>query len=94
MSTAVGDEGGFAPSISSNDDALKLIVKAINKSGLVNGKHIAIRLDVAENEILYKSKYSIHSKKFISVNESIKKYCKLINKYKIKSIEDPLAEKD
>ena len=65
MSTSVGDEGGFAPMISNNEEALKLIVKAINKSGLVNGKHISICLDVAANELFKKNKYSIHSKKFL-----------------------------
>ncbi len=94
LSTSVGDEGGFAPMISSNEEALKLIVKAINKSGLVNGKHISICLDVAANELFKKNKYSIHSKKYITVNDTIEKYLRLIKKYKIKSIEDPFSEND
>ena len=94
LSTSVGDEGGFAPMISHNDDALKLIVKAIKKSGFTNGKHVTICLDVAANELFKKNKYSIHSKKFISVKDSINKYKKLIKKYKIKSIEDPFSEND
>ena len=94
LSTSVGDEGGFAPMISSNEKALDLVVAAINKSGFKNGKDVSICLDVAANELIKKDKYSIHSKKFISVDQSIKKYQKMINKYKIKSIEDPFGEND
>ncbi len=93
-STSVGDEGGFAPMISDNEGALKLIVQAINKAGFTNGKDITICLDVAANELIKKEKYSIHSKKYISVDQSIQKYLKLIKKYKIKSIEDPFGEND
>ena len=94
LSTSVGDEGGFAPMISSNNQALDLIVLAIKKSGFVNGKDVSICLDVAANELFKKNKYSIHSKKYLSVNKSIQEYKKLINRYKIKSIEDPFAEND
>jgi enolase len=94
LSTAVGDEGGFAPMISTNEKALDLIVEAINRSGFKNGKDVSICLDVAANELNKKNKYSIHSKKYETVDESINKYQKIINKYKIKSIEDPFAEND
>ena len=94
LSTSVGDEGGFAPMISSNEKALDLVVAAIKKSGFRNGKDVSICLDVAANELFKKGKYSIHSKKYISVALSIKKYQKIIDKYKIKSIEDPFAEND
>ena len=94
FSTSVGDEGGFAPMISSNEKALDLIVAAIKKSGFKNGKDVSICLDVAANELIKKGKYSIHSKKFLSVDKSINKYQKIINKYKIKSIEDPFGEND
>ncbi len=94
LSTSVGDEGGFAPMISSNEKALNLIVSAIKKAGFKNGKDISICLDVAANELFEKNKYSIHSKKFISVDKTIKEYKKIIKKYKIKSIEDPFAEND
>jgi len=94
LSTSVGDEGGFAPMISSNNQALDLIVKAIKKSGFINGKDVSICLDVAANELYKKRKYSIHSKSYISVDNSIKEYIKIIKKYKIKSIEDPFAEND
>ncbi len=90
----VGDEGGFAPMISDNESALKLIVQAIKKSGFKNGKDVSICLDVAANELIKKSKYSIHSKNYISVDQSIKKYLELIKKYQIKSIEDPFGEHD
>ena len=94
QSTSVGDEGGFAPMINDNENALKLIEKSIKISGFKNGKDISICLDVAANELIKKKKYSIHSKKFISADKSINKYLKIINKYKIKSIEDPFAEND
>ncbi len=94
FSTSVGDEGGFAPMISSNNQALNLIVSAIKKSGFKNGKDVSICLDVAANELFKKNKYSIHSKSYISVEKSIIEYKKIIKKYKIKSIEDPFAEND
>ena len=94
LSTSVGDEGGFAPMINNNNQALDLIVLAIKKSGFINGKEVSICLDVAANELKKKDKYSIHSKNYISVNKSILEYKKMIKKYKIKSIEDPFAEND
>jgi enolase len=94
LSTSVGDEGGFAPMIKNNYQALDLIVNAIKKSGFVNGKDISICLDVAANELYKKNKYSIHSNKYVSVDKSIQQYIQMIKKYKIKSIEDPFAEND
>ncbi len=94
MSISVGDEGGFAPMISSNEEALKLIIKSIEMAGFKNGKQISICLDVAANELYKKNKYSIHSDKYISTDKTINKYLKLIEKFKIKSIEDPFAEND
>ena len=94
LSTSVGDEGGFAPMIDSNEKALDLVLAAINKSGFKNGKDVSICLDVAANELIKKDKYSIHSTQYISVEQSIKRYQKLINKYKIRSIEDPFGEND
>ena len=93
-STSVGDEGGFAPMINDNENALKLIVESIKKSGFKNGKDISICLDVAANELYKNNKYSIHSKRLMSVEKSIDKYDQLIKKYQIKSIEDPFAEND
>ena len=94
LSTSVGDEGGFAPMINNNEEALDLIVAAIKNSGFKNGKDVSICLDVAANELNKKNSYSIHSKKYISIDQSIKEYKKIIDKYKIKSIEDPFAEND
>ena len=93
--TNVGDEGGFAPSINSNEEALEMIVEAIEKSNLRAGKDINICLDVAANELMNdKGEYSLNSSKFISVKESIKYYKKLISLYPIRSIEDPFSEND
>ena len=94
LSTSVGDEGGYAPMINNNKEALNLIISAIKKSGFVNGKDVSICLDVAANELFKKNRYSIHSKNFISVEKSILKYQQMIKKYKIQSIEDPFAEND
>ena len=94
LSTSVGDEGGFAPMISSNTEALNLITKAIKMSGFINGKDISICLDVAANELIKKNKYAIHSKSYVSIKKTILGYKKIIKKYKIKSIEDPFSEND
>jgi enolase len=95
MLTNVGDEGGFAPSINTNEEALELIVKAIEKSNLKPGNDIVICLDVAANELINKKgEYSIQSKSFSSVENVINYYKKLTSLYPIKSIEDPFAEDD
>ncbi len=95
MLTNVGDEGGFAPSISTNEQALELIVKAIETSNLKPGKDVVICLDVAANELINeKGEYSIQSKNYTSVEENIDYYKKLTASYPIKSIEDPFAEED
>ena len=95
MLTNVGDEGGFAPSINTNEQALELIVNAIEESKLKPGKDIVICLDVAANELINgKGEYSIESKNFSSADTNIGYYKKLISNYPIKSIEDPFAEED
>ena len=95
MLTNVGDEGGFAPSINTNEQALELIVNAIEKSNLKPGKDIVICLDVAANELINeKGEYSIQSKNYTSVEDNISYYKKLTSSYPIKSIEDPFAEED
>ena len=95
MLTNVGDEGGFAPSINTNEEALELIVNAIEKSNLKPGKDIVICLDVAANELVNKEgQYSIQSNNFTSVDDVIAYYKKLTSNYPIKSIEDPFAEED
>ena len=95
MLTNVGDEGGFAPSINTNEAALELIVSAIEKSKLTPGKDVVICLDIAANELINKDgKYSIQSSNFTSVDDVVLYYKKLISNYPIKSIEDPFAEED
>jgi enolase len=95
LSTNVGDEGGFAPSINSNEEALEIVVDAIEMSKLKPEKDINICLDVAANELMNKDgQYSLNSSRYISVEESINYYKKLVSKYPIKSIEDPFAEND
>ena len=93
--TNVGDEGGFAPSLNSNEEALNLIVDAIMSSKLKPGLDVSICLDVAANELIdKKGNYSIHSGSPEAVDNVIKYYQNLISKYPIKSIEDPFAEDD
>ncbi len=95
MLTNVGDEGGFAPLIGTNEQALDLIVNAIEKSNLKPGKDVVICLDVAANELINKKgEYSIQSKNYTSVEDNINYYKKLTSNYPIKSIEDPFAEED
>ena len=95
MLTNVGDEGGFAPSIKSNEEALNLLVDSIESSKLIPGKDISICLDVAANELINKDGlYSIESSNFITSDNVINYYKNLIERYPIKSIEDPFAEED
>jgi|TARA_B100002003_G_scaffold181462_1_gene169548 enolase len=91
----VGDEGGFAPSINSNEEALDLIVDAIESAKLKPGKDLSICLDVAANELMDKNgNYSIQSGSHENVENVIKYYKSIVSKYPIKSIEDPFAEED
>jgi enolase len=93
--TGVGDEGGFAPNLSSNEEAIKYIMEAIKKAGYTPGQDIAIGLDAAATEFYKKGKYNLKSegKKF-TAEQVIDYYDKLIDKYPILSIEDGLAEQD
>ena len=93
-SVNVGDEGGFAPNLKSNENALNYIIEAINASGLIPGKDIVICLDVAANELYQDGKYSIRDDRYESIEETLKYYQYLVDKYPIKSIEDPFAEDD
>ncbi len=79
-STNVGDEGGFAPNLQKTEEAIEIIIKAIEKSGFKPGEDISICLDVAANEL--------------NQAKTVNYYSELINKYPIKSIEDPFAEDD
>lgn len=96
--TAVGDEGGFAPNLSSNEEAIKVIIEAIEKANYVAGKDILIAMDVASSEFYNKEKKKYilagEGNKELSANELISFYEELINKYPIISIEDGLDEND
>ena len=94
LSTAVGDEGGFAPSLSSNEEAIEFILEAIEQAGFKPGKDVSVCLDVAANELFKDKKYAINSPEFISPEETIGYYLDLTSKYPIKSIEDPFSEDD
>ena len=95
-STAVGDEGGFAPNLKSNEEALELILEAITKAGYKPGDQIALALDPASSEFYEKGKYvfrwSDGSKR--SSDEMVAFYADWVKKYPIVSIEDGLAEDD
>ena len=94
LSTNLGDEGGFSPSLSTNEEAIEFILKAIEKAGFKSGIDISLCLDVAANELFKKKKYAVSSSKFISSDRTIEYYLDLIKKYPIKSIEDPFFEDD
>ncbi len=95
LSTAVGDEGGFAPNLKSNEEALEYIVNAIESAGYRPGKDIGIALDAAASEFYKDGKYIFASEnKQLSATELIDYYESLIAKYPLYSIEDGLAEGD
>jgi len=94
LSTTVGDEGGFAPSLSKNEEAIEFILEATEQAGFKPGKDVSVCLDIAANELFKDKKYAINSSKFISAEETIDYYLDLTNKYPIKSIEDPFSEDD
>jgi len=94
LSTNLGDEGGFAPKLSNNEDAIELILKAIEGAGFKAGADISVCLDVAANELYKEKKYAVNSSRYISSDKAIEYYLDLIKKYPIKSIEDPFFEDD
>lgn len=95
LNTAVGDEGGFAPDLESNEDAIKLILSAIESAGYQSGKDIELALDVAASELYKGKKYQLSSEnKALSSEQLIDYYESLIDAYPIISIEDGLAEQD
>ena len=91
--TGVGDEGGFAPNLDGNYEALDLICEAIEKAGYVPGKDVYLALDVAASELYKGGFYSVDGKQY-TVDELISYYEDLIKKYPIVSIEDPVWEGD
>ena len=93
--TSVGDEGGFAPDLESNEAAIKLIITAIKEAGYKPGKDIGIGLDAAASEFYHKGKYVLKSeKKKLTAAKMVDYYGELISRYPIVSIEDGLAEQD
>ena len=94
-STAVGDEGGFAPNLASNEEPLAIIVQAIEKAGYKAGEEIAIAMDPASSEFYKDGKYELAGEgKSLSSAEMVDYYANLCDKYPIVSIEDGLAEDD
>lgn len=102
LSTAVGDEGGFAPNLKSDEDAFKFIVEAIKKAGYEPKKDVCIAVDAASTEMYDEAKkigeegkyYFWKSKKLFTVDEMIDFWEKMVKKYPIVSLEDGLAEED
>jgi len=95
LNTAVGDEGGFAPDLRSNEEAIEVILMAIDKTGYSVGEDISLALDVAASEIYDGKRYELASEnKSFSPDQMIQYYQKLIDKYPIVSIEDGLSEND
>ena len=93
-STAVGDEGGFAPNLKANEEALELIVQAITAAGYKPGKDISIALDPASSSFFKDGKYVFKAEGAKSADDMIRMYAGWIDKYPIVSIEDGLAEND
>lgn len=95
LNTAVGDEGGFAPDLKTNEDAIKYIIKAIEKAGFKPGKDIYIALDPAATEFYKGGKYNLKGEgKVLTSTEMVDYYKNLTEKYPIISIEDGMAEED
>lgn len=93
--TAVGDEGGFAPNLGSNEEALQVIVEAVERAGYKPGDDVRLALDVAASEMYEDGKYNLSGEgKIKTADEMIEFYTDLIGKYPIISIEDGLAEDD
>ena len=95
LNTAVGDEGGFAPDLESNEEAIKLILEAIKQAGYEPGNDISIALDAAASEFYKDKKYVLKSEnRVLTSDQMIDYYTGLMDKYPVVSIEDGLAEDD
>ena len=95
LNTSVGDEGGFAPNLKTNEDAIKYIIKAIEKAGFKPGEDIYIALDPAATEFYKNGKYNLKGEgKVLTSTEMVNYYKNLVGKYPIISIEDGMAEED
>src|SRR3989344_7843552 len=95
LATTVGDEGGFAPSLPTNESALEIIIESIKKAGYIPGKDIVLAFDVAATELYKDGKYHLtRENKILTSSEMVAFYENLCSKYPIVSIEDGLAEDD
>ena len=95
LSTSVGDEGGFAPNLDTNEDAIKYIIDAIEKAGYAPGKDVFIALDPAATEFYQDGKYNLSGEgKVLTPDQMVDYYQNLVEKYPIISIEDGMAEED
>jgi len=95
LNTAIGDEGGFAPNLASNEQAIEVIIEAIEKAGYQPGEQIAIALDVASTEIYQAGKYNLEGEGVVkTAAEMVDYYAHLVEKYPVISIEDGMAEDD
>ncbi len=95
LATAVGDEGGFAPNLAKNEDAIKILVEAIERAGHEPGKDIAIALDPAMSELFNDGKYTLAGEgKVLTSAEMVDWWASLVDSYPIVSIEDGMAEDD
>ena len=93
--TGVGDEGGFAPNLNTNEEALDLLIKAINEAGYTPGKDVTFALDVAASEFYENGIYNLKGANLkLTTDELIDYYQTLLDKYPIISIEDPVDEND
>jgi len=95
LSTAVGDEGGFAPDLASNEDAIRLLIEAITAAGYTPGEDIAIAMDPAMSELYRDGRYHLAGEgKVLSPDEMVGYWTRLVDTYPIVSIEDGMAEDD
>jgi enolase len=95
LATAVGDEGGFAPNLASNEDAIRILVDAISAAGYEPGKDIAIALDPAMSELYKDGRYHLSGEgKVLGRDEMVAYWARLVETYPIVSIEDGMAEDD
>ncbi|MGH9272156.1 MAG: phosphopyruvate hydratase, partial [Ilumatobacteraceae bacterium] len=95
LSTAVGDEGGFAPNLDANEDAVRILVEAIQAAGFTPGQELAIALDPATSELFKDGKYVLTGEgKELSPDDMVEYWVRLVDTYPIVSIEDGMAEDD
>jgi enolase len=95
LSTAVGDEGGFAPDLATNEDAIKILVEAIDAAGFVPGEEIAIAMDPATSELYRDGRYHLTGEgKVLDGDELVEYWIRIVDTYPIVSVEDAMAEDD